>query len=151
MGLDLTGELEGLARRIRSLREAAGLTQEDLAARCDISVSFASLLERGERSPSFETLLQIASALGRPLAALFESEGNAGEGRLAELARERGLTRYQVDQLLGVAELMFPEGALAEPAGSTCGEAGCGKAVLARGLCMTHYHRARRARIPSAG
>jgi transcriptional regulator with XRE-family HTH domain len=66
--------LQGLARRIRALRERRGLTQEDFAARCGISVSFASLLERGERSPSYETLLQVASALGLPPSELFRLE-----------------------------------------------------------------------------
>ncbi|HYX92521.1 MAG TPA: helix-turn-helix transcriptional regulator, partial [Myxococcaceae bacterium] len=42
----------------RSLRERRGMTQEDFAQRGGISISFASLLERGERSPSYETLVQ---------------------------------------------------------------------------------------------
>src|ERR1700738_1461205 len=62
-----------LARRIRSLRERQGITQEEFATRCGISVSFASLLERGERSPSYETLLQIAVALEMPVAELFRT------------------------------------------------------------------------------
>src|SRR5713101_5755864 len=66
-----------LARRIRSLRERQGITQEEFATRCGISVSFASLLERGERSPSYETLLRISQALEIPLSHLFRS-GNDG-------------------------------------------------------------------------
>src|SRR5881628_1274405 len=50
-------QLVALAGRIRHMRERRGLTQEDFAAACGISVSFASLLERGERSPSYETLV----------------------------------------------------------------------------------------------
>ncbi len=149
---DASGQLQGLGRRIRALRERRGLTQEDFAARCGISVSFASLLERGERSPSHETLVQVAAALGLPLWELLRLEegGDAGAHRLVDLARALRLTRQDVDRLLAVAEVMF-----AEPSAATssppeeevrCSESGCGKPVLARGLCTAHYHRARRRR-----
>ncbi|HLM43710.1 MAG TPA: helix-turn-helix transcriptional regulator, partial [Myxococcaceae bacterium] len=113
---DASGHLQGLARRIRMLRERRGLTQEDFAARCGISVSFASLLERGERSPSYETLVQVAGALGVPLAELFRAEDDeaAGAHRLVEFARARHLTRTEVDRLLAVAEAMFTERAPGE-------------------------------------
>jgi transcriptional regulator with XRE-family HTH domain len=118
-------------------------------------VSFASLLERGERSPSYETLLQVAAALGLPLSELFrpEEDNDAGADRLVHFARERRLGREEVDKLLTVARLMFsehearPEGAGLEPEG--CTEEGCGRPVLARGLCVAHYHRARRAKNPA--
>jgi len=153
--LDAGGHLQGLARRIRALRERRGLTQEDFAARCGISVSFASLLERGERSPSYETLLQVAAALGLPLSELFrqEEEDDSGADRLVHFARERQLAKSDVDRLLSVAQLMFselearPAQAALEPEG--CTEPGCGRPVLARGLCVAHYHRARRAKNPS--
>lgn len=150
--------LARLARRIRTLREARGLTQEDFARASDISPSFASLLERGERSPSLETLLQVAAALDVPLSELFLQDaegGGAGEERLVHFARERGLTRLDVDRLLAVADAMFrgapgPDGELPEGA-ARCVEEGCGRAVLARGLCVVHYHRARRARREAGG
>jgi transcriptional regulator with XRE-family HTH domain len=152
---DTGGHLQGLARRIRALRERRGLTQEDFAARCGISVSFASLLERGERSPSYETLLQVAAALGLPLSELFrqEEEDDSGADRLVHFTRARQLTRADVDRLLTVAELLFseleprPTEQAVEP--TSCVEPGCGKPVLARGLCVAHYHRARRAKNPS--
>src|SRR3954452_15063821 len=107
-----SGHLQGLARRIRALRERRGLTQEDFAARCGISVSFASLLERGERSPSYETLLQVAAALGLPPSELFrlEEDDDTGADRLVHFIRARQLSRDDVDKLLSVAELMFSEG-----------------------------------------
>jgi len=153
---DASEHLLRLARRIRALRERRGLTQEDFAARCGISVSFASLLERGERSPSYETLLQVAAALGLPLWELFRldaPEEDSGAHRLVDFARAHGLTRGDVDRLLTVAEVMFREPAGApEPRKaevSICSEPGCGKPVLARGLCTAHYHRARRRKAPS--
>ncbi len=154
---DASGQLQGLGRRIRALRERRGLTQEDFAARCGISVSFASLLERGERSPSYETLVQVAAALGLPLWELLRVEegGDAGAHRLVDLARALRLTRQDVDRLLAVAQVMFAEpsaGPASQPVEEArCCEPGCGKPVLARGLCTAHYHRARRRRPPSPG
>jgi transcriptional regulator with XRE-family HTH domain len=154
---DASGHLQGLARRIRALRERRGLTQEDFAARSGISVSFASLLERGERSPSYETLVQVAGALQVPLAELFRVEEDevAGAHRLVEFARARRLTRADVDRLLAVAEAMFTERAPGEvpvEEAPRCKEPDCGRPVLAKELCVAHYHRARRAKSgrPSA-
>jgi transcriptional regulator with XRE-family HTH domain len=153
-----SGHLQGLARRIRALRERRGLTQEDFAARCGISVSFASLLERGERSPSYETLLQVASALELPLWELLRLDDaqDVGVHRLEAFVRARRLSRADVDRLLAVARLLFSEDAppaaeapLPEPA--RCGEPGCGRPVLARGLCTAHYHRERRRKATGAG
>src|SRR5690242_14439846 len=69
--VDAQESLKALARRVRALRESLSLKQEELARRCGISVSFVSLLERGERSPSYETLLLIAKALEVPVQELF--------------------------------------------------------------------------------
>src|SRR5690349_983338 len=134
--------LNGVARKIRTLRERQGLTQEDFAARCGISVSFASLLERGERSPSYETLLQVAAALQLPLYELLRLEDtqDAGVHRLEAFVRARSLSRGDVDRLLTVAEVMFNEpsapgrtdSAPAPPEPARCGEPGCGKPLLAR-------------------
>ncbi|MBZ4422128.1 helix-turn-helix domain-containing protein [Myxococcus sp. RHSTA-1-4] len=153
-----SGHLHGLARRIRALRERRGLTQEDFAARCGISVSFASLLERGERSPSYETLLQVASALELPLWELLRVDDaqDAGVHRLEAFVRARRLSRAEVDRLLAVAEVMFSEAAPERAATSTpeparCGEPGCGRPVLARSLCTAHYHRERRRKAAGAG
>lgn len=149
-----------LARRIRALRERHGLTQEDFAQRSGISVSFASLLERGERSPSYETLVQVAAALDVPLSELFRDFTGHGYddpyfGRLVDFARRAKLTRAQVDRLLAVALAMFDvaptNGRAPLPPGhreaAVCSEEGCGRGVLAKGLCASHYHRARRARL----
>lgn len=49
--------------RLQALRTEQGLTQEQLAERLNKSVEHVSYLERGERSPSFETLFDLAIAL----------------------------------------------------------------------------------------
>lgn len=49
--------------RIRELRELAGKTLESLAAEADMSVSYLSRLETGERNLSLKTMGKIAAAL----------------------------------------------------------------------------------------
>ncbi|MDB6158165.1 MAG: putative transcriptional regulator [Gammaproteobacteria bacterium] len=54
------GETLKLARRRR------GLSQEQLAAVCNIDRTYPSLLERGQRTPSLSVLLDLAAALHVP-------------------------------------------------------------------------------------
>jgi len=54
---------------LKSLREAAGFTQEELATIAGLSVHAVSALERGERRrPQFETVRALSSALDLPTA-----------------------------------------------------------------------------------
>ncbi|MGC2744423.1 MAG: helix-turn-helix transcriptional regulator [Candidatus Angelobacter sp.] len=63
-------------KRLRNLRLAARLTQEELAERSEISVDFLSLVERGRSSPSFENLEILASSLRVTVSELFNLEGS---------------------------------------------------------------------------
>lgn len=49
-----------LGERIQALRHARELTQDELAHRCGISQKYMSELERGEKAPSWETLVALA-------------------------------------------------------------------------------------------
>jgi transcriptional regulator with XRE-family HTH domain len=62
-----------IAQRVRDLRATSGLSLDALAAHCGISRSMISLIERGESSPTAVLLEKLASGLGVPLAALFDS------------------------------------------------------------------------------
>jgi transcriptional regulator with XRE-family HTH domain len=103
-----------LGKRIRDLRtqRPERWTQEDLAERAHISVSFLSMIERGERVAHVETLAALAGALGVSLAELFVGAEQVEEGSdvlrpLADFARMRRLTSRDVEKLLGVARAMF--------------------------------------------
>ncbi|MFO0601250.1 MAG: helix-turn-helix transcriptional regulator [Myxococcaceae bacterium] len=147
---------EQLGRRVRQLREGLALTQEEFAQRCNISVSFASLLERGERSPSYETLLTIAQALEVEVGELFRDRDaleaqDPGHARLLEFARRAHLSRQQLERWIAVGHAMFGiEPQRTDDDGQRCAVEGCDRAVLARGLCAPHYHRDRRARQKQA-
>ena len=49
--------------RIRQIRKAKGWSQEELAKKCGISMSFLGHIERGTRIMSLETLAGICEAL----------------------------------------------------------------------------------------
>ena len=50
---------------IRRAREAQGLTQKALAARCDISGMYVSQIETQQRIPALPTCRRLAQALGK--------------------------------------------------------------------------------------
>jgi transcriptional regulator with XRE-family HTH domain len=62
-----------LGRRIKTLRKALGLTQEDLAFEVGMNRSYMGFIERGERNPSLAMLKKIAKALKISLSVLFQS------------------------------------------------------------------------------
>lgn len=62
-----------IAGRVRALRTDMGMTLDALAARCGVSRSMISLIERGESSPTAVVLEKIATGLDVPLASLFNS------------------------------------------------------------------------------
>ena len=59
--------------RLRSLRKARNLTQEQMATRFGIDRSFISDVERGNRSISLHTLEVVAIGMDLSLSELFES------------------------------------------------------------------------------
>jgi transcriptional regulator with XRE-family HTH domain len=58
------GEAEHFGPRLRELREAAGLTQVELAGRAGIHPQALVKLEAGNRVPSWDSVLALAEALG---------------------------------------------------------------------------------------
>ncbi|AIR71221.1 helix-turn-helix domain-containing protein [Dickeya fangzhongdai] len=75
------GVNERIARRVRELRAAQGYTLDALAARCGVSRSMISLVERGATSPTAVVLEKLAAGLGVSLASLF---GGEREGATAQ-------------------------------------------------------------------
>jgi transcriptional regulator with XRE-family HTH domain len=67
-----------LARRIRILRRAKGLTLQELARRASVTEGFVSQVERGRTSPSISTLRRIAAGLGESIGSLFDDESEPG-------------------------------------------------------------------------
>jgi transcriptional regulator with XRE-family HTH domain len=80
------------ANRLRTIRGEKGLTQEQLAERIGKTTEHISFLERAERSPSFEVILDLSRALGVPASALLDDQ-------------ETGLA---ISETLGIAPITYP-------------------------------------------
>ncbi|MES2675507.1 MAG: helix-turn-helix transcriptional regulator [Pseudomonadota bacterium] len=60
-------QLKALAAKVKQVRNESDLSQEQLALIANVDRSFISRLERGIANPSYLMLLQIATALRKPL------------------------------------------------------------------------------------
>ena len=63
-----------LGKKIKQMRNQKGLTQEELADRCELTKGYISQLENDLNSPSIATLTDILSALGSNLSEFFQEE-----------------------------------------------------------------------------
>lgn len=66
-----------VGRRLRELRARRGLSLRALAEQSGLNYNTLSLIENGRTSPSVSTLRQLARALGTPMSAFFEQEGDS--------------------------------------------------------------------------
>ena len=66
-----------IGKKIKELRVQKGLTQEELADRCELSKGFISQLERDLTSPSISTLVDILQCLGTDLKEFFKDEDDS--------------------------------------------------------------------------
>lgn len=104
-----------LGRRIRQLRTERPdpMTQNDLAERAKISVSFLSMVERGQRTPHFANLVALANALDVPVPELFSVVGERQSSAsdvlrpLLEFCERRALTRQDIETLVALARALF--------------------------------------------
>lgn len=56
-------DARAVGQRIKAAREKKGLTQEELAARVEISPTHVSVIERGTKIPRMDTFVAIANVL----------------------------------------------------------------------------------------
>lgn len=107
-----------IARRVRDLRAARGLSLDALAEQCGVSRSMISLIERGESSPTAVILERLATGLQVPLASLFDAPEPSPSpvARAAEQPQWRdphsGYVRRNVspagDSPIRIVEVAFP-------------------------------------------
>ena len=106
-----------LGQRVRQLRtqRVDRLTQVELSGRAGISVSFLSMIERGERVAHLKTCAALADALDVLLAELFSgvdqepSRPSDLAKPLSDFCRSRRLSSRDIERLLGMARAMFNE------------------------------------------
>lgn len=68
---------EKFGNRIKTIRLARSMSQEQFAELLEISVDFLSLIERGINAPSFENLEVFSTQLDIPVHELFVFDNNA--------------------------------------------------------------------------
>jgi transcriptional regulator with XRE-family HTH domain len=91
--------MSAFGERLKSLRAAANLSQEKLAARCFLADGHISELERGVRAPSLTVLLMLARAMGVSVGAL--ADGLPAPSREAGRAQTFALISRQPGIVLG--------------------------------------------------
>ena len=69
-GLSASNQFAGLGEKLRSTRQAHGLTLDTLAERTRYSKSYLSRIENGKKVPPLATLARVANALGVQLGEL---------------------------------------------------------------------------------
>ncbi len=57
-------KLNTIGANIRKCRLSKNMRQEDLAEKANLSVTYIGMIERGEKTPSLETLIAILNAIG---------------------------------------------------------------------------------------
>jgi transcriptional regulator with XRE-family HTH domain len=62
---------QAFGQRVRELRMAAGMTQEDLAERCGLFRTYMSRVETGQANPTLTMIHALADSLGVPVVSLF--------------------------------------------------------------------------------
>lgn len=113
------GELKRrFGRKVHGLREAKGLTQDQLASRIGRSIDTLSNVERGVSSTRIETAYQLAQALEVRLADLFDIEDEASPVESERRAIHANITRQirgqDLDTLLRLQDLINVGLALAQ-------------------------------------
>ena len=103
-----------LARNLRELRENAGLSQNALATRADVSAAFVNKLEAGEYNTlSIDKSRNLAQGLGMTFRDFLEAVGMLDDGAtpnadlaLASALRKRKFTDGQVQKVVSYVEFV---------------------------------------------
>lgn len=77
-----------VGQKIKNKRKQCGLTQEQLAEKCDISVSYIAHIERGTKSLSLETAVKVSNVLDVSLDYLILDEIDSDNRILSALETE---------------------------------------------------------------
>jgi transcriptional regulator with XRE-family HTH domain len=88
-----------LGKRIKELRLANQLTQDELAARSDLTAAFISLLESNKSSVSIEYLTKVLAVFGETLSDFFSTEDKKpfvfGKRDRVEI-KEQGIDKFEL-------------------------------------------------------
>jgi transcriptional regulator with XRE-family HTH domain len=97
---------KAFGRRLRSVREAAGLTQERVAERAHTDAKYVSALENGRSSPTLDTIMALAKALNVRADDLLLLEGEDADNRTLRKRIETSLDGCNEEQLRRIYRLI---------------------------------------------
>lgn len=97
---------KAFGRRLRSVREAAGLTQERVAERAHTDAKYMSALENGRSSPTLDTIMALAKALNVRADDLLLLEGEDADDRTLRKRIETSLDSCNEEQLRRIYRLI---------------------------------------------
>jgi len=102
--------LKVFGKRLRSLRRAKDLTQEQVAERAGLSLQSVGEIERGRGNPTLVNIERLSVALGEDLTALFD----LGDVKLSKEQAEKellellgGASEEQVRAVLTMARVLI--------------------------------------------
>jgi transcriptional regulator with XRE-family HTH domain len=94
-----------LGKRVRFLRDAKGLTRDDLAAEANMSLQNVTKIENGERFVSAMSLLQLSDALNVSISDLFNFEESRSTRSPAKIKLEAILKNLPEKQLMLICDV----------------------------------------------
>lgn len=105
--------------KIRMAREARGLSQRELAKRCDLANTTISMIEKGKISPSLSTIKRILDGLSMTLADFFANQPSDSDTifyrstELVRLMRHHGVELRQIGADLRSRQMQILRGVYA--------------------------------------
>ncbi len=97
---------KAFGRRLKSVREAAGLTQEKVAERAHTDAKYMSALENGRSSPTLDTIMALAKALNVRANDLVLLEGEDYDARALRKRIETSVDSCDEEQLRRIYRLI---------------------------------------------
>ncbi len=100
LALATSDDSDEIGARLRSIRQAKGISARDLADRAGVTAAYISRLENGKMSPTVASLSRVMQALGESVGALFGQGSDDDEPVVRSdqrrLVRSHGVDDYRI-------------------------------------------------------
>jgi transcriptional regulator with XRE-family HTH domain len=97
---------KAFGRRLKSIREAAELTQEQVAERTHGDAKYLSALENGRSNPTLDTIMGLAKALNVPVSDFVLLDGEDSDAKSLRRKIESALDACNEEKLRRVYRLI---------------------------------------------
>jgi transcriptional regulator with XRE-family HTH domain len=99
-------------KRVRAIRKAARITQEEAAEAAHLNAKYLGEIERGEKRPSFEAIIALSTALDVLPGALFQFDPEPADEKATRKRIDGQLQKATTQQLHQIHRILR---ALLEP------------------------------------